>query len=569
MKTTLLTVALATTAVLTTAQTNVLDWAYKTGTQYNILAVDAVGNTYRGGAFTGTVDFDWGTGVANETASNYKMYITKYNTAGQFMWVKTIKMTSVGGMRAISLDKNANILITGAFNDSTDFDPSANTASLIPKGFDDVFVAKYDSSGNYIWAKQFSGQLDEVGTAICADEQGNVCTSGYFLDNVDFNPGAAVLNLNSSGQFSPFVVKLDKNGNFLWAKKLSGARSYAIRTDKQNNLYAGGDFWQAADFDPSTTGTTTLTPKGDYDVFITKLDSNGTFGWASSYGTSKTDYLRLSAMSVDNGGSVYITGAFTDTLHNSTDTATLRAIGESDIFILKFNANGKLAWAKQVGNVKTGNYTSTNAGWKVALDAQAKVYTIGNYSAGNNAIDFNPNAGVYNITSVSGNNSGLFILKLDSTGKFNWVGKYAGLNVYCDAVCIDNANNIYTTGSFNGTVDFNPSLNASDTFSLKTNNNYDGFVNKFVQLPLVNNIRNNNQAFNNITIYPNPAHTTVTVVTPTININAPMRIVNVLGQVVLTQIITGATITINVNELPKGIYFVTIDNSTTQKLIID
>src|SRR5207247_4738949 len=105
------------------------------------------------------------------------------------------------------------------------FDPSPATYNMIAAGSNDIFISKLDSSGNFIWAKQFSGTNNEEGLSINTDAAGNIYTTGFFNGTTDFDPGAGIYNLTSAGMADVFVSKLDSSGNFIWASRFGGTNN--------------------------------------------------------------------------------------------------------------------------------------------------------------------------------------------------------------------------------------------------------------------------------------------------------------------------------------------------------
>ena len=138
-------------------------------------------------------------------------------------------------------------------------------------------MSKLDSSGSFVWAKSFGGTSTEFGRAVAVDAAGNVYTTGPFNVTADFDPGAGTSNLTSAGVADGFVSKLDSSGDFVWAKRLGGTNVQmpkAVAIDTAGNVYTAGDFQGTTDFDPGA-GTSNLTSAGLYDVYVSKLDSEG------------------------------------------------------------------------------------------------------------------------------------------------------------------------------------------------------------------------------------------------------------------------------------------------------
>ena len=125
---------------------------------------------------------------------------------------------------AVALDSLDNVYITGFFSRMADFDPGPGTHNLMSNGYQDIFVSKLDSSGNFMWATQFGGDYSRgFGFDIAVDGLGNVYTVGGFRGTVDFDPGSGTYNLTSVGDSDIFVSKLDSEGDFIWASQMGGS----------------------------------------------------------------------------------------------------------------------------------------------------------------------------------------------------------------------------------------------------------------------------------------------------------------------------------------------------------
>ncbi|MEP0393823.1 MAG: SBBP repeat-containing protein, partial [Nitratireductor sp.] len=182
------------------------------------IEVDSSGNSYVTGYFQGTVDFDPGAGTTNLTSAGVKdVFIAKYNSDGTLDWAKNVGGTSDDVSYSISVDSSGNSYVTGTFQGTADFDPGAGTTNLTSAGNDDAFIAKYDSDGALVWAKNVGGTSDDYGQSIEVDSSGNSYVTGYFQGTADFDPGAGTANLTSAGSSDVFLLKLDSDGNLVSA----------------------------------------------------------------------------------------------------------------------------------------------------------------------------------------------------------------------------------------------------------------------------------------------------------------------------------------------------------------
>ena len=172
------------------------------------LAVDGSGNVYTTGGFEGTVDFDPSAGVFNLTSAGaVDIFVSKLDSAGNFVWVQQMGGTGVDFCRGISVDSSGNVYTTGQFEGTADFDPGLGVVNLTSVGFFDISVSKLDSAGNFVWAQQMGGPGFDAVNGLAVDGNGNLYTTGGFEGTVDFDPGANVSNLTSTGELDIFVAK--------------------------------------------------------------------------------------------------------------------------------------------------------------------------------------------------------------------------------------------------------------------------------------------------------------------------------------------------------------------------
>ena len=369
-----------------------------------------------------------------------------------FKWAKAFGDVT-GGVdgQSVTVDANGNVYTTGGFTTRADFNPGSDTFYLFSAGGQDVFISKLDSSGNFVWAKRFGSTLFDYSYSIALDPSGNVYTTGVFTGTVDFDPGAGTNNLTSSGTSDIFISKLDPSGNFVWARAIGGGQtdySYSIHVDAHGNVYTSGYFRGTADFDPGS-GTYNMTSAGQEDAFLSKLDASGNFLWAKQLGGKGKDIGN--AIITDAARNVYITGLYSDTADFDPGSGSHNKIstGGTDIFVTKLDTGGNLIWAKSMGGPGDDQ---ANA---IVIDPVNSVYTTGDFMNGS---DFDPNAGVYNLTATSSKD--FFISKLDTGGNFIWAraihGATAAFLSSSKSIALDTAGNIYTSGWFSSMADFDP-----------------------------------------------------------------------------------------------------------------
>jgi hypothetical protein len=449
------------------------NWAKRIGgggiDRGNSMTVDASGNVYTTGNFVGTVDFDPGAGIKNlVTTGNSDVYISKLDATGQLVWA--IRMGGTGGefSNSIAVDASGNVYITGYFFGTADFDPGPGTLNLTAAGIYDAFIAKLDASGNLVWAKSFGSSIGIQAGAIAVDASGNVYTTGVINGTVDFDPGTGTYNLTSAGGADIFVAKLDAIGNFVWAKIIGSAGSdngESLAVDASGNVYTTGYFEGTVDFDPGP-GTQNLYSVDDRDIFISKLDASGNFVWVKHIGGASYDIGY--SIKADASGNVYTAGFYQGTVDfdPGINIHNLVSQGMTDVFVSKLDAAGNFVWAKSLGG--------SGSDWthSMVIDASDNVYLTGYFEG---TVDFNAGTGTHNRTSAGGFD--VFVIKLNYWGDFVWAGSMGGSdNDYGQSVSVDVSGNVYATGYFRETVDFDPGPN---TGNLVSAGDFDVFIVKF------------------------------------------------------------------------------------------
>jgi len=419
-------------------------WATQAGGEsrdrsYNI-AVDANGSSYVTGYFNGIATF----GTTTLTCSGINdIFVAKLDRNGNWLWAKQAGGISDDSGNSIAVDANGNIYVTGYFNGSATF----GTTTLTSIGWIDMFVAKLDSNGNWLWAKQARGTSEDEGMSIAVDANGNSYVTGYFRSSATFGTTTLIF----SGGDDIFFAKLDSNGNWLWAKQAGGTSDdsgNSIAIDNNGNSYVTGYFRGSATF-----GTTTLTSSGDYDIYIAKLDSNGNWFWAKKAGGTSSD--GGNSIAIDNNGNSYVTGYFSDSA--TFGTTTLTSSGDYDIYIAKLDSNGNWFWAKKAGG------TSSDGGNSIAVDANGNSYVTGSFSG---------SATFGTTTLTSSGDDDIFVAKLDINGNWLWAKQTGGS--YSDggsSIAVDVNGNSYVTGCFMVNVTFG-------TITLSSDGYWDIFVTK-------------------------------------------------------------------------------------------
>ena len=290
------------------------------------------------------MDFGPGVGVFNLGAANggRDIFVTKLDATGNLLWAKQL-----GGSgpyqdgTGLDIDNNGNVYVSGRFNLTIDLDPGPGTFNLTtatPFVNDmDAFICKLDAGGNFIWGKQFGSTLEEFISDLNLDGTGNLYSTGFFQQTIDFDPAAGVHNLTSAGGWDCFILKLDTAGNFVWANRIGGTSNdfSRISIDNFGYIYVSGFFHGNIDFDPGPSvynmSTTTLYSK----VFVTKWDAQANFIWAINMGGDSNN--GISQMVFDGVNNMYATGVFDQTMNcdPSGGVYNVTSNGLYDVNVLK------------------------------------------------------------------------------------------------------------------------------------------------------------------------------------------------------------------------------------------
>ena len=421
------------------------------------MAIDAAGNIYTTGSFTGTQDFDPGPGVYNLTQpSGSGIYISKLDVNGNFVWAKQFQTWNAKSY-SIALDAAGNVFTTGFYQQIADFDPGPGIFNLTTFSTgSDVFISKLDNNGNFIWAKRLGGDGNFYahGQSLTVDAAGNVYTTGIFNGTIDFDPGSSIFNFTGLGNDDMFVSKLDANGSFIWAKQIGGTfweSGYSIAADNAGSLFLTGYFYGLVDFDPGPA-IFTLNAIASSDIFILKLDVAGNFSWVKQTGgpLGGTGY----SIAIDATGNIYTTGMFRGTIDIDPGPGVynLTSAGNTDIYLSKLSSTGNFLWAKSIGG------TGYDRGSSVTTDLSGNVYLTAAFQA---TADVDPGPATINFTSNGA--SDFFISRFDATGNLVWAKQVGGIGDDYSYSVRTNANgDVFTTGQFSNTVDFDPGTGIFD-----------------------------------------------------------------------------------------------------------
>lgn len=360
-------------------------------------------------------------------------------------WVDDIGGSGQSIPAQVKTDKQNNIYITGIFQGTVDFDPTAGVYNLTSNGGSfDTYVAKYNATGGLIWAVAIGGSgLDQVND-LALDRNGNVTVIGQYDSSVmDADPGPGAFNLNNNGGNDAFIVRLDSNGKFTWAKSVGGgATDYGDRvsTDSNGNVIAVLKYQATV-----TVGGQTYTSQGTFNGLIVKYDASGNVLWIINLADPGDCEAR--AVTVDANDNIIVSGNFSgnDNFNPLGSPYSLNGNGSS-MFLAKYTPAGNLTWATSVGG------DAVNSNIYLCVNSSNDIFLDGPFSS---QLSFNSGK-----TSVNPTGSqDLFLAKYKSDGTFQWVKDVGGTSasVYNYGIVASQDDNIYISGFFSGSVDFDSS----------------------------------------------------------------------------------------------------------------
>ncbi|HLG33482.1 MAG TPA: T9SS type A sorting domain-containing protein, partial [Bacteroidia bacterium] len=496
------------------------------------ISTDASDNVYVGGWFQDSISFD--TYVFNY---GHGVFLTKYDSIGNLQWAKCGASlgTNQGVASGVTTDSIGNSYLTGWFNGSIVFD-SDTLVSITPN---DLFVAKYNSSGNLIWAKSMGSNAIFYPTiGITLDRMENIYLTSCFTSQFIF--GTDTLIASGAGA-NYFVAKCDSSGNALWARSAThtcgGSQSLSVAADASASIYISGTFGNTSC--SMMVGSDTLVSLGLYNIFIAKYDSSGNALWAKSAGG--TGYDKAFFITADTIGNVYATGTFSSASIAFGSSTITNTSGNSDGFLAKYDSSGNALWAKSIGGSNLISYC-------VASDKQNKIYVCGG--------SFQPTDTVVTFDTLTvyypgGTIDPFFVAGYDSSGQILFAKILASGSDDQNAITVSASGSIYVTSDY---YQVNPFIIGNDTLILNGEENV--FVAK-LSYSIHEGVSEIN-SMNGYVLYPNPFSNSLFVKTND-NVQTEVILYDILSRKLLQQTFMGST-TLNVEQLASGLYIYEVRN---------
>ena len=333
----------------------------------------------------------------------YDIFVTKFDSSGNQQWLQQRGTSEREFAEAVATDSSGNIYVTGYTGTNLDGQAYAG-------GFD-IYLMKFDPNGNWLWTRQDGTSQDDDAHGVAVDSAGNIYITGYVRGNFHGVTRVALADI--------FISKYDPSGNRLWSDLVGSAdvdEGFGISCDAANNVYVGG-YVQAG------VGTNML--QGVADNILVKWDSAGNRQWVKEWGTANNQTIY--ALKVDPSGNSYAAGYTTGSMYGPKN-------GGRDIILAKFDTDGNPVWGIQRGT------TENDQAQAVTLDAAGNIYLAGKTSG---SLDGNPYVAAEDV----------FVSKYNSSGTEIWTKELGGDgNDEGTGVAVDTNGGIFVGGWWTSTT---------------------------------------------------------------------------------------------------------------------
>lgn len=412
------------------------------------IASDTVGNYYVTGYYTSQARFGAATLVSN---GNSDIFIAKYNSAGVIQWAVTAGGNKADRAYSIKADNSGNVYVTGFYYGSATF--GASTINSV-SGSQDVFIAKYNTSGTLMWVRTVGGSDAETGNGITVDKIGNVIVTGQFKAASTFGTTTLTSANNSvTGlpSFDIFTTKWDAAGNFLWVKQGKAKyddRGLDVGVDDANNIFVVGQFSDTIQFDIVHNNSSMNAG------YVLKYDQNGNEQWFIKMSAQQT---MVNSIAIDLNNNVLITGDYKGNLTiYATPAVSTSGSYLYKLFIAKISNSGAVIW---VDNDGSDNEVVSKS---IALDNQGNAYIAGLFKCKFDEYSANYGDGIF----YSSGYRDVFVTKYSAAGTREWFKQFgSNRDDYCSGIAVKLVDKPVIAGSFENRfhIPFSPAFTIFNT----------------------------------------------------------------------------------------------------------
>lgn len=427
----------------------------------NCTQIDHQGNLISLGNFKGTLTYD---ALSGDTSSisigETDLFLQKMTPEGELLWLKTLGSSEHEYASFIDVDQFGNIYVSGTFDGQLDFDPGIGVYNLNGDESDHIFVAKYNNDGAFIWAKQMETiQWGQHKSEVKVDQIGNVYVIGEFRHQVDFDPGIDTFILDAGNNDNLFIQKLNTQGDFQWVKQIEADSYGALHhgnfkpvITEEGDLLIGGTFSDTLDFDPGPSVHNLIGHSGG-NIFLLKLNASGDFIWAKQIG-DHGQFVNCVDLILDLDDNILLSGLFSDTVDfdPGVGVESLTCDSSYSSFVVKLDHNSEFIWAKDFP-MHGGAFSHSHS---LASDQFKNVYLALVFDTLQVDSFTFETIGPYNYHDI-------LTMKLNASGQVKWGLSYGGISAdFCKGIVVNDLGEIYTSGYFHQTVDFDPSSGVSE-----------------------------------------------------------------------------------------------------------
>lgn len=378
-------------------------------------------------------------------------------------WARTIQPADAFGESdafALRAGLNGETVAGGDFRGVTDIDPGPATMQITPEGGSDSYVITLDRTGALVAAKTINGPGNDSLLGLAVDGDGSIYVAGSFESTFDIDNGPGTTQLLSLGGSDGFVVKYDPTGAVEWARTFGSIfdseQSDDVKVAPNGDIVIIGDF--SGTIELNAPGKLSVTAAGERDIYVVRLQSDGTFVWGKTIGGLSDDLAFFVA--VNGSDDIYVSGGFLGTADFDPGAATqpLTSAGSVDGFLLKLNSAGDFQWVRRIGGELNDQAT------EIALDSNDDIYLAG----------WVEEAASIGGQSVSADGSDAYLTKFLPDGSVEWI-RLVGGSELDDAfgAAVTAQDKVFMTGTTAGTVDLDPT---EGTTEYTATGDFDGFL---------------------------------------------------------------------------------------------
>jgi outer membrane protein assembly factor BamB len=328
------------------------------GQLFTEFTTDADGHTFVAGSFADTLLLvPDNNQKVHKAGARLNGFVSKLDQNGKVLWTQSFPSKTLSNIYDVDIDQEGNVYVVGGFfHDDFDVHPGEEEIILNPQGGSGYFIVKLDSNGQFLWSKLLHVAVKQL----ALDEDANIFLGGFYYDRGDLDPSEKEFLVESPKQADGIVIKLNKEGDFQWGKRVDTKEFdevHQLEINSKGEIVVGG----LIQMNPTDS-------PGLKKFFVAKLNNaDGKSIWY--YQISSPKLVELKDLALSPTDDIVFTGEFEKSLTFKGKTMTAR--GYADAFLYKIKDDGSLAWAKQLGD------EFQDEGAHLIVDKEGKVHWSG------------------------------------------------------------------------------------------------------------------------------------------------------------------------------------------------